>query len=137
MGGFDEYFGSAEDFDFTWRLTDAGYRLRWVPDAVVQHDWGTPERQLRRAFFYGKGGCRLLRKHPHRIPESLRQNAAPVAYALDWLMFFSDKSKVLTLGIVAVVGVVTGSALVALMLVLKSVRAAIIARESVSTRPTP
>lgn len=82
VGGFDEYFGSAEDFDFTWRLTDAGYRLRWVPDAVVQHDWGTPERQLRRAFFYGKGGCRLLRKHPHRIPESLRQNAAPVAYAL-------------------------------------------------------
>ena len=35
---------------------------------------------------------------------------APVAYTLDWLMFFSDKSKALTLGIVAVVGVVVGSA---------------------------
>ena len=35
---------------------------------------------------------------------------APFAYALDWLMFFSDKSKLLTLGIVSVIGVVAGSA---------------------------
>jgi len=82
VGGFDESFGSAEDIDFTWRLTDSGYRLRWVQDAVVQHDWGTPQRQLRRAFFYGKGGCRLLRKHPHRIPEAVKQNSVPVVYAL-------------------------------------------------------
>ncbi len=36
---------------------------------------------------------------------------APMAYTLDWLMLFSDKSKVLTLGIVSTVGVVVGSAL--------------------------
>ena len=35
---------------------------------------------------------------------------APVAYTLDWLMFFSDKSKALTIGIVSVCGVVVGSA---------------------------
>jgi len=40
---------------------------------------------------------------------------APVAYALDWLMFFSDKSKLLTVGIVSVVGVVVGSAAYALV----------------------
>jgi uncharacterized protein len=40
---------------------------------------------------------------------------APFAYTLDWLMFFSDKSKVLTLGIVSVCGVVAGSALVSLV----------------------
>jgi uncharacterized protein len=39
---------------------------------------------------------------------------APMAYALDWLILFSDKSKVLTLGIVSTAGVVLGSALVAL-----------------------
>ena len=39
---------------------------------------------------------------------------APVAYTLDWLMFFSDKSKLLTVGIVSVVGVVVGSAAQAL-----------------------
>lgn len=82
VGGFDETFGSAEDIDFTWRLTDSGYRLRWVQDAVVRHDWGTPQRQLRRAFFYGKGACRLLRKHPKRISELMKQNSVPLVYAL-------------------------------------------------------
>jgi hypothetical protein len=40
---------------------------------------------------------------------------APMAYTLDWLMFFSDKSKVLTLGVVSVFGVVLGSAAHALV----------------------
>jgi uncharacterized membrane protein YedE/YeeE len=39
---------------------------------------------------------------------------APVGYTLDWLMFFSDKSKLLTVGVVSVAGVVAGSAAVAL-----------------------
>ncbi|WP_313299709.1 YeeE/YedE family protein [Diaphorobacter sp.] len=34
---------------------------------------------------------------------------APVAHVLDWLLFFSDKSKVLTWGAVAVFGMVAGS----------------------------
>jgi GT2 family glycosyltransferase len=82
VGGFDESFGSAEDIDFTWRLTDHGYRLRWVQDAVVRHDFGDRTRQLRRAFFYGKGECRLLKKHPHRIAEATLQNSVPIVYSL-------------------------------------------------------
>ena len=39
---------------------------------------------------------------------------APVAYALDWLLFFSDKNKLLTVGIASTAGVVVGSALWAL-----------------------
>jgi hypothetical protein len=34
---------------------------------------------------------------------------APMAYTIDWLIFFSDSSKVLTFGVVTVVGVVVGS----------------------------
>lgn len=41
---------------------------------------------------------------------------APIAYSLDWLMFFSDKSKVLTVGVVSVAGVILGSAATALSL---------------------
>ncbi|MCY7316404.1 MAG: YeeE/YedE family protein [Rubrivivax sp.] len=40
---------------------------------------------------------------------------APVAYTVDWLILFSDKSKVLTLGIVTTLGVIVGSAAVALV----------------------
>ena len=39
---------------------------------------------------------------------------APLAYTLDWLILFSDKSKVLTIGIVTTCGVVIGSAAMAL-----------------------
>jgi uncharacterized membrane protein YedE/YeeE len=39
---------------------------------------------------------------------------APVAYTLDWLMFYSDSSKVLSVGIAAVAGVLVGSAISAL-----------------------
>ena len=39
---------------------------------------------------------------------------APVAYTLDWLLFFSDENKLLTLGIASTAGVVVGSALWAL-----------------------
>lgn len=39
---------------------------------------------------------------------------APFAYIIDWLMFFSDKSKVLTLGMMSVFGTVLGSTAYAL-----------------------
>jgi len=39
---------------------------------------------------------------------------APVAYLLDWLLYYSDQSQRLTLGVVAVPGVIVGSAAVAL-----------------------
>jgi hypothetical protein len=40
--------------------------------------------------------------------------ASPIAYTLDWLMFYSDTNKLLTVGIVSVPGVMAGSALAAL-----------------------
>ena len=43
-----------------------------------------------------------------RRMESLSM-VAPVGYTLDWLLFFSDKAKVLTLGIVSVIGVAVGA----------------------------
>jgi uncharacterized membrane protein YedE/YeeE len=48
-----------------------------------------------------------------RRMESLSM-VSPVAYTLDWLMFFSDKSKAVTLGIASVAGIVVGSAAAAL-----------------------
>ncbi|KAB2874077.1 MAG: YeeE/YedE family protein [Ideonella sp.] len=65
-----------------------------------------------------------LAEHPATLEEAfLATNSqrmeslsfvAPLAYAIDWLLFFSDASKVLTIGIVSAVGVVLGSAAVAL-----------------------
>jgi len=40
---------------------------------------------------------------------------APIAHSLDWLMFYSDKTKVLTAGVMAVAGVISGSAVSSLL----------------------
>ena len=66
VGGFDESFGSAEDSTSRGDLPIAATASAGI-DAVIQHDFGTAARQIRRAFFYGKGECRLLRKHPHEL----------------------------------------------------------------------
>jgi uncharacterized protein len=75
------------------------------------------------ATWWVSGRLGYVSEHPETLQEAfLATNSgraeslsfvAPLAYALDWLMFFSDKSKVLTLGIVSVAGVVAGSAVYA------------------------
>ncbi|HVE88355.1 MAG TPA: YeeE/YedE family protein [Burkholderiaceae bacterium] len=66
-----------------------------------------------------------VEEHPNTLQEAfLRTNSgrmeslsfvAPVAYTIDYLMFFSDTSKVVTIGIAAVVGMISGSAAYALI----------------------
>ncbi len=85
VGGFDESFAAGEDIDFTWRLVDSGYRLRWVPDAVVEvveDAVGGPRRQMRRAFANGAGWAHLVRKHPQRLQTALRNHSVAVVYPL-------------------------------------------------------
>ena len=68
--------------------------------------------------WYVSGQLGYVQEHPDTLQEAfLATNSgrmeslsfvAPIGYVLDWLMFFSDKSKVLTLGIVSVFGIVVG-----------------------------
>lgn len=76
------------------------------------------------AVWWVSGRIGHLAEHPLTLEEAfLATNSqrmesltfvAPVAYTIDWLILFSDKSKVLTIGIVTTLGVVAGSAVVAL-----------------------
>lgn len=70
------------------------------------------------------GHLGFVAEHPQTLEETFLATSSgraealsfvsPIAYALDWLMFYSDSNKLLTVGIVSVLGVVTGSAVVAL-----------------------
>jgi GT2 family glycosyltransferase len=82
VGGFDEGFAYGSDVDFTWRLTDAGYRIRSVPSAVLRHDWGGWQRQMRRSYAYGKARTRLYRKHRARLRHVLRDDPMVVVYPM-------------------------------------------------------
>jgi uncharacterized membrane protein YedE/YeeE len=78
-----------------------------------------------RADVVGLGPPRQVAEDPSTLQEafvatnSQRMESlsfvSPIAYTLDWLMFFSDKAKLLTIGIVSVCGVVVGAALQALL----------------------
>jgi GT2 family glycosyltransferase len=82
IGGFDERFAYGSDVDFTWRLNDAGYRVRHVPEAVLRHDWGEAKRQRRRSFLYGKARARLYLKHKARRKNILKSDPIVVIYPL-------------------------------------------------------
>ncbi len=72
------------------------------------------------AMWWVSGRLGYVAEHPETLQEAFlatnsgRMEAlsfvSPVAYTIDWVMFFSDKAKVLTIGIVSVFGVVVGSA---------------------------
>lgn len=76
-------------------------------------------------FWWVSGVMGHLAEHPETLEEAFLGSTnqrmesltftAPVAYTMDWLMYFSDKSKVLTLAIVSVLGVIAGSALYSLL----------------------
>jgi uncharacterized membrane protein YedE/YeeE len=76
------------------------------------------------ALWWVSGRLGHVAEHPETLQETfLATNSqrmesltfvSPIAYTIDWLIFFSDKSKVLTIAIVTTVGVVVGSALHAL-----------------------
>jgi uncharacterized protein len=77
------------------------------------------------AMWWASGSLGFVAEHPETLQEAFvatnsgRAEAlsfvAPVAYTVDWFMFFSDKSKVFTLGIASVFGVIVGSAVMALI----------------------
>ncbi|HMM84115.1 MAG: YeeE/YedE family protein [Gammaproteobacteria bacterium] len=72
------------------------------------------------AVWWVSGRMGFVPEHPDTLePVYLATNTrsmesltfvAPIAYALDWLILFSDANKRLTLGVVSVFGVVAGSA---------------------------
>ncbi len=77
------------------------------------------------AMWWVSGHLGFVPEHPETLEavyvgtSSTRMEAfsfvAPIAHSLDWLMFYSDKAKVLTVGVMAVVGVISGAAVSSLL----------------------
>jgi mycofactocin glycosyltransferase len=66
--GFDESLRYGEDVDLVWRLVEAGWRIRYVPDVEVGHrDPTAVAQRMRRRFMYGTSVGPLERAHPGRI----------------------------------------------------------------------
>lgn len=69
VGGFDPLFRTAgDDVDFCWRLSDAGHRLGFAPDAFVWHQRrASVVAYLRQQWGYGHAEALLVPKHRRRF----------------------------------------------------------------------
>jgi mycofactocin glycosyltransferase len=67
-GGFDEALRYGEDVDLVWRLTEAGWRVRYEPAVQVAHaEPASQSALLRRRFCYGTSAAPLTRRHPGAV----------------------------------------------------------------------
>ncbi|MGH8981060.1 MAG: glycosyltransferase [Acidimicrobiales bacterium] len=67
-GGYDERLRYGEDVDLVWRLSEAGWRIRYEPDVEVGHqDPATAVERCHRRFCYGTSVGALERAHPGAI----------------------------------------------------------------------
>lgn len=81
--GFDETMRVAEDVDLVWRLTGAGWRVRYEPAAQVAHDHLlTLGPWLRRRAFYGTGAALLAARHGSAVAPVVLAPESALAWGL-------------------------------------------------------
>jgi GT2 family glycosyltransferase len=67
IGLFDEDFQAGEDVDLLWRAIRKGYKIRYLPSALVYHDLESFSKELRRMYVYGKARVQLYKKNRFRL----------------------------------------------------------------------
>jgi cellulose synthase/poly-beta-1,6-N-acetylglucosamine synthase-like glycosyltransferase len=68
VGGFDEALGYGYDNDMSYRLAEAGYRLKYCAEAISTHRWRPGcVGYLRQQYGFGYGRLDLVAKHRGRI----------------------------------------------------------------------
>ena len=82
IGNYDESFDYGSDIDFTWRVIDTGYKIRYVRDSIIYHNWGNFKQQIRRALEYGKARVRLYKKHPSHLYDLFGSDFVSFIYPL-------------------------------------------------------
>jgi mycofactocin system glycosyltransferase len=81
--GFDETMRVAEDVDLVWRLTAAGWRVRYDPGAAVAHEHPAATVEwLRRRAFYGTGAALLAARHGSAVAPVVLSPETALAWGL-------------------------------------------------------
>jgi mycofactocin system glycosyltransferase len=81
--GFDATMRVAEDVDLVWRLTAAGWRVRYEPRAQVAHEHpATTGEWLRRRAFYGTGAALLAHRHGSLVSPVVLAPSTALAWVL-------------------------------------------------------
>jgi GT2 family glycosyltransferase len=93
IDGFDEDLPICEDVDFSWRLQQAGYTLRFCPDAVVQYRSRSGNvSNARRCFAYAVGDVLVYKRHA----QFGARRRSLVGAMWDWLKLIVSLPRVLS-----------------------------------------
>src|SRR4051795_7673546 len=102
--GFDASMRVAEDVDLVWRLSAAGWRVRYEPAAAVAHEHPSRTGQwLRRRAFYGTGAALLAARHGSAVAPVVLAPESAVAWAL--AVAGGRQGRVAAAGVLAVTSV--------------------------------
>jgi glycosyltransferase involved in cell wall biosynthesis len=83
IGIYDEIeFNYGWDMDYSWRVIDHGFKIRFVKEAIVFHDWGNLKAEVKRNFFYGKAKVTLYKKHKDRLKTALSTDPYAIKYPI-------------------------------------------------------
>ncbi len=82
IGLFDERFDYGSDVDFSWRVRDAGIKIRYAPAAKITHDWGDVNQEFKRTLVYGQARARLYIKHRNRLKNVIALDPVVLVYPI-------------------------------------------------------
>jgi mycofactocin system glycosyltransferase len=84
IGAFDDTMRLGEDVDLVWRLVQHGWRARYDPELMVEHQARTSLRNwMGRKYDYGTGGAGLAARHGNLVaPAAFTPMYAAAALAL-------------------------------------------------------
>ncbi len=81
IGLFDENFERCEDIDICIRALKKGYKIRYVKDAIVYHNWGNFKKNISRSFYNGIGMATVYKKHKDELyPRKIVTNLKHIYY---------------------------------------------------------
>lgn len=72
VGGFDRSLPryGYDDVDFSWRVQEAGYPIRYVPDAVVRFTLASGGASFKKKYSLGRGRVLMSYRYPQYDPVS-------------------------------------------------------------------
>ena len=89
VGGFDEgYFMYSEELDWQRRVRQAGWRVRYLPDAIITHYEGKSSEQVvaARHIRFNRSKVRYFEKHHGQGAATVLRLALLAMFAVEWLL---------------------------------------------------
>ncbi len=89
VGGFDEgYFMYSEELDWQKRVKDAGWKIVYLPEAVITHYEGRSSEQVTAArhIRFNTSKVRYFRKHHGPVQAQTLRLALLVMFAIEWVI---------------------------------------------------